>query len=143
MSVLSWRPKTVPDCSIPMLSTLKAAVEGLRYEIIVIEGGSSDNTADILRKHGITQIYNEAQCLGPGRHSWPQLYNFGFSKACGKWAMYASDDTVFGKESVRRAVELLNKQTTTLPEVFSFIKTPKQKPAGTSSELISPMAPNC
>lgn len=94
----------------PMLNSLKDAVEGIRYEVIVIEGDSSDNTSEVLHKHGITQIYNESQHLGPGRHSWPQLYNYGFSKACGKWAMYASDDIIFGKGSIRRAVELLNKQ---------------------------------
>jgi glycosyltransferase involved in cell wall biosynthesis len=111
-----------------MLGTLKAAMEGLRYEIIVIEGGSLDNTIDILRKHGITQIYKESECLGPGRHSWPQLYNFGFSRARGKWAMYASDDIVFGKESVRRAVELLNKQTADVAGGIFFYKNAKAEP---------------
>jgi glycosyltransferase involved in cell wall biosynthesis/ADP-heptose:LPS heptosyltransferase/2-polyprenyl-3-methyl-5-hydroxy-6-metoxy-1,4-benzoquinol methylase len=93
-----------------MLSSLKEAVEGISYEIIVIEGGSSDNTPDVLRKHNITQIYNEKECLGPGRHSWPQLYNFGFSKARGKWAMFASDDITFSENCVSKALGILNKQ---------------------------------
>jgi glycosyltransferase involved in cell wall biosynthesis/predicted SAM-dependent methyltransferase len=111
-----------------MLSSLKEAAEGIRYEVIVVEGGSCDKTPDVLRQHGITQIYNEAQCLGPGRHSWPQLYNFGFSRACGKWAMYASDDIVFGKESVRRAVDLLNRQTDDVAGGIFFYKNAKAEP---------------
>jgi glycosyltransferase involved in cell wall biosynthesis/ADP-heptose:LPS heptosyltransferase/predicted SAM-dependent methyltransferase/predicted O-methyltransferase YrrM len=93
-----------------MISSLKEAVEGISYEIIVIEGGSSDDTPDVLRKHNITQIYKEEECLGPGRHSWPQLYNFGFSKARGKWAMYASDDIAFSEHCISKALEILNKQ---------------------------------
>ena len=73
-----------------MLASLKQATEGVTWEMIVVEGGSSDNTLDVLRAHGVRNVYDETQCLGPGRHSWPQLYNFGFSKARGKWAMYAS-----------------------------------------------------
>jgi ADP-heptose:LPS heptosyltransferase/glycosyltransferase involved in cell wall biosynthesis/2-polyprenyl-3-methyl-5-hydroxy-6-metoxy-1,4-benzoquinol methylase len=111
-----------------MLSSLKAAVEGIRCEIIVIEGGSSDDTVQVLHRHGITQIYNESQCLGPGRHTWPQLYNFGFSKARGKWAMYASDDIVFGRESVGRAVELLNRQADDVAGGIFFYKNAKAEP---------------
>ncbi len=93
-----------------MLSSLKAAAEGVSCEVIVIDGNSSDDTLNILHKHNITQVNNEEKYLGPGRHSWPELYNFGFSKARGTWAMYASDDIVFGKGSITRAVELLNRQ---------------------------------
>ena len=93
-----------------MLSSLEKAAVGVVYELIVVEGGSSDNTLDVLRRHNVWHVYNESQHLRPGRHSWPELYNFGFSKARGKWAMYASDDMVFSPNSVARAVEMLNRQ---------------------------------
>ncbi|MEK7994384.1 MAG: glycosyltransferase family A protein, partial [Planctomycetota bacterium] len=93
-----------------MLSSLKGAADGIDYEVIVVEGGSSDSTRQVLHKHGIRQVYTESECLGPGRHSWSQLYNFGFSKARGEWAMYASDDIVFEKGSVAKAVALLRSQ---------------------------------
>jgi glycosyltransferase involved in cell wall biosynthesis/ADP-heptose:LPS heptosyltransferase len=93
-----------------MLVSLKKAAEGVRYEIIVIEGGSSDNTLEILQKHGVEQMYDETEHMGEGRHSWPQLYNFGFSKAKGRWAMYASDDITFNERCIFRAVALLNRQ---------------------------------
>jgi ADP-heptose:LPS heptosyltransferase/glycosyltransferase involved in cell wall biosynthesis/predicted O-methyltransferase YrrM len=93
-----------------MLASLKEAADGVNYEVIVVEGGSSDHTRQVLRKHGVTQVYAESEYLGPGRHSWSQLYNFGFSKACGTWAMYASDDLVFEKGSLAKAVSLLRAQ---------------------------------
>lgn len=93
-----------------MLASLPAAATGVRYEVIVVEGGSTDNTRQILSKHGVTNIYNEADHFGPGRHSWPKLYNFGFAKARGRYAMYASDDIVFGPGCISDAVEILNAQ---------------------------------
>jgi ADP-heptose:LPS heptosyltransferase/ubiquinone/menaquinone biosynthesis C-methylase UbiE/glycosyltransferase involved in cell wall biosynthesis/predicted O-methyltransferase YrrM len=93
-----------------MLSSLKEAADGIDYEVIIVEGGSCDSARRVLHKHGITQVYAESECLGPGRHSWSQLYNFGFSKARGRWAMYASDDIVFEKGSVAKAVALLRSQ---------------------------------
>jgi glycosyltransferase involved in cell wall biosynthesis len=78
-----------------MLASLKEAADGIDYEVIIVEGGSCDHTRQVLHKHGVTQVYAESEYLGPGRHSWPQLYNLGFSRAHGTWAMYASDDIVF------------------------------------------------
>ncbi len=105
-----------------MLTSLAKATPGLRYEVIAIEGNSSDNTLEILQKHGITQIYNETEYLGKGRHSWPQLYNFGFSKTRGKWVMYASDDIIFNDECITKAVTILNKQNTSVAGGIFFYK---------------------
>lgn len=101
-----------------MLTSLAKATRGVQYEVIVIEGNSSDNTLEILRKHNIRQIYNEKACLGEGRHSWPQLYNYGFSKAKGIWGMYASDDITFHADCISKAAEHLNRQN---PEVAGGI----------------------
>jgi glycosyltransferase involved in cell wall biosynthesis/ADP-heptose:LPS heptosyltransferase len=105
-----------------MLTSLEDAVQDIKYELIVVEGPSSDNTSEILRKHNVTQIYNELECLGPGRHSWSQLYNFGFSKAKGKWAMYASDDIIFSKNCIKNAVSRLNKQNDKIAGGVFFYK---------------------
>jgi len=93
-----------------MLASLKKAAKCVAYEVIVVEGGSTDNTLEVLRKHRIAKVYSEAEWLGRGRHSWPQLYNFGFSKATGRWAMYASDDIIFSEESISWAFRALSSQ---------------------------------
>jgi glycosyltransferase involved in cell wall biosynthesis len=110
-----------------MLVSLSDAIQNTSCEVIVVDGGSSDNTLEVLRRHGVTKIYNEAECLGPGRHSWPQLYNLGFSKARGKWAMYASDDIIFGEGCITEAVKSLNQQTDEVAGGIFFYKNLHEK----------------
>ncbi|MFZ5906228.1 MAG: methyltransferase domain-containing protein [Nitrospirota bacterium] len=116
-----------------MLGSLKKAAEGVRYEVIVIEGNSTDNTGEILEKHGITEIYDEKEHLGKGKHSWPRLYNFGFSKARGKWAMFASDDIVFRDGCFANAIALLNKQQSEVAGGIFFYKNTATDVAGNSA----------
>lgn len=111
-----------------MLDSLKKATRRIVCEIIVVEGGSSDNTLEVLRKHNIKKVYNESEHLGPGRHSWPQLYNFGLSKASGKWAMYASDDIIFAKNCITNASESLNRQKDRIAGGIFFYKNVQSRP---------------
>ncbi len=111
-----------------MLASLKDAITGINCEVIVIKGNSSDNTQEVLHKHGITKTFDEVECLGPGRHSWPELYNFGFSKACGRWAMYASDDIVFSHECITKAINSLNKQKDEVAGGIFFYKNTHPDP---------------
>jgi len=112
-----------------MLTSLKKASEGVRYEVIVIEGNSTDNTQEILQKHGVEQIYSEKEYFGEGKHSWAQLYNFGFSKARGKWAMYASDDIVFHESCIARAIEILSQQHLEIAGGIFFYRNIAAEPA--------------
>ncbi len=105
-----------------MFASLEEAAKCVAYEVIVIEGGSTDNTLDVLRKYKVTKVYSESEWLGPGRHSWPQLYNFGFSKATGKWAMYASDDIIFSKEAISWAFRTLSSQSDKVAGGIFFYK---------------------
>ncbi len=111
-----------------MLVSLTEAAKGICYEVIVIEGGSDDDTMKVLQKHGVANIYVEAEHFGPGRHSWPELYNFGFSKARGKWAMFASDDILFNEGCITRAVKMLNEQKDEVAGGIFFYKNIRTKP---------------
>lgn len=111
-----------------MLESLTIASRGISLEVIVIEGGSTDHTPAVLRKHGVTQVFNELEQLGPGRHSWPQLYNFGFARARGRYAMYASDDIVFGSESITQAVQYLDSLAPSVAGGIFFYKNLHTRP---------------
>jgi len=105
-----------------MLSSLEKAATGVSYEVIAVDGGSSDAASKVLRRHGIGPVYAESEHLGPGRHCWAELYNFGFSKARGTWAMYASDDIEFSAGSIDRAVDLLQRQRSNVAGGIFFYK---------------------
>ncbi len=90
------------------LGSIKAAADGLKYEFIIIDGDSTDGTREVLGRHGINRVYRESEHLGQGHHSWPALYNFGFSRATGRYAMYASDDITFSVGALTDAVRLLD-----------------------------------
>jgi glycosyltransferase involved in cell wall biosynthesis/predicted SAM-dependent methyltransferase len=111
-----------------MLHSLKSAATGINCEVIAIEGGSGDETIDVLHRHGIERIYSEKQVLGPGRHSWSQIFNFGFSRARGKWAMYGSDDIIYGKDCLKNAVDTLRTQDDTVAGGLFFYKNKYTRP---------------
>lgn len=111
-----------------MLESLKNACNGIKCEVIVIDGNSKDNTLQVLQKHGITRVYSESQCLGPGRHSWGQISNFGFAKARGKWVMYGSDDIIFSKNCLSKAVNALDKQSDEVAAGLFFYRNTNSGP---------------
>jgi len=90
-----------------MLASARESARSISMEIIAIDGGSDDRTLEVLTAHHADVILNEHGELGPGRHSWPELYNCGFSKARGKWTMYASDDIEFGPGCLDNAIQVL------------------------------------
>ena len=91
-----------------MLSSLKESAKKIRYELIVIDGNSNDSTMEVLKKFNIKKIFDEKAILGSGKHSWPQLYNYGFQQADGNWGMYASDDIIYQENALDNAIEYLN-----------------------------------
>lgn len=92
-----------------MLASLGPACDGLQAEIIVIDGGSTDGSKDVLSSISGVQVFDEERVLGGGRHSWPELYNFGFNQARGKWSIFASDDILFEPRCFSNALAALNK----------------------------------
>jgi ADP-heptose:LPS heptosyltransferase/glycosyltransferase involved in cell wall biosynthesis len=111
-----------------MLTSLEAAVGNIRCEVIIIDGDSTDNTLQVVQEHGIKKVYSEAQCLGPGRHSWAQVCNLGFSRARGKWAMYGSDDILYSKDCLAEAVQILNRQGPEVAGGLFFYKNAYGRP---------------
>lgn len=105
-----------------MLASIPHAVRGLSYEIIVVDGGSAAETMQLLQSTPFVTVYDEAKELGPGRHSWPLLYNFGFERARGKWAIYASDDITFEENCFSSALAALEAAPPTTAGGIFFYK---------------------
>ena len=101
-----------------MLVSLFKAVRDVSFDIFVIDGDSKDDTLEILKKHGIKNIYKESECMSSGchdgfysgYHSWGEIYNFGFKKTDAEWIMYCSDDIVFNPDCFTNAMKVLRGQ---------------------------------
>lgn len=91
-----------------MLGSLEVAAAGLNYEVLILSGNHSDQAADILKNHPAGQVITEKEVFGPGRQTWPKLYNYLFSKARGRWGMYASDDITFSEGCFNNALHFLD-----------------------------------
>ena len=107
-----------------MLCSLEGATKNISYELIILDGDSSDNTLAVIQEFSPIkpQVYSESDCLGAGRHPLHQLFNFGFSKSVGKRIMFASDDIVFNLECISNAVLELNKQKDDVAGGIMFYK---------------------
>lgn len=94
-------------------SIYKSKLNDLKYEIIVVDNASSDNTVKILKKH-----FPKIICI-------ENKDNFGFSKACnqgvrdssGRYLLFLNPDTEVDKD--------------TIPYMISFME--KNKEAGAST----------
>jgi len=115
--------KKRPVCLDRMLTSLIPAMRGVKYEVIVIDGDSKDNTLEILAKHKVNRIFIESEQFGAGHHSWGELYNFGFSLSDAKWIMYCSDDIIFNENCFTSAIEVLNRQLDAVAGGMFFYRT--------------------
>ena len=74
---LPWPPISVVVCSYNGARTIRDCCEGLQhldypdYEVIVVDDGSTDNTAGIAREYGYRVISTENRGLSAARNTGP------------------------------------------------------------------------
>lgn len=103
------------------------------YEIIVIDGGSSDKTAEIARSYeGVRYIYQTVQGLS-------QAYNMGISAARGKLIAFLAHDDVWTSEKLSVQVDYLITHPDiqyTIARVKFFLEPGFPFPPGFRKELL-------
>lgn len=75
-------------------------------ELIIIDGGSTDNTVEILKKHSDKIEYFESKRDRGIAHAW----NKGLSHASGEWILFlGADDALYEEETLTKVTTHLNK----------------------------------
>jgi len=75
-----------------------AGLNGLRYEIVLVDGGSDDGTLEWCRSQDDVNLIEQGQLLGAVK-----AFNEGAFKATGQYVVLANDDIQFIGDSIWRA----------------------------------------
>jgi glycosyltransferase involved in cell wall biosynthesis len=104
------------------LPFLKATIASVRlsqfdrpYEIIVVDGGSTDGTTDwLLAQHDIiTVVQHNRETIGDAsqrKRSWGYFMNLGFKCAEGRYICLISDDSVVHPDTIANGVRRFDRE---------------------------------
>src|SRR3989344_9212666 len=77
------------------------SVKDLATEIIVVDGGSIDETLKIAKKYQVKIFFYQGE-------NWGHQCQIGLEKAIGDWVLVLDSDEVVAKKLKKEIVELLN-----------------------------------
>lgn len=97
------------------LASLKQMVEsfrhsigvGMEYEIVLVDGGSSDGTLEWCYEQRDVVLIEQGKLLGAVK-----AFNEGFANAKGKYVIIGNDDILFVDESVQAAIAYMEENNT-------------------------------
>ena len=87
-----------------MVDTFRKSIgTGLTYEIILVDGGSTDGSIEWMKQQPDVVLIEQGKLLGAVK-----AFRAGFDKARGKYVIIGNDDVAFRYESVRNAVAFMD-----------------------------------
>lgn len=85
-----------------MVESIRSSAAGLRYEIVVVDGGSSDGSQEWCKSQADISLIEQYKLLGAVK-----AFNAGAEYAVGKYVILANDDIVFLNEGILVAVAFM------------------------------------
>jgi glycosyltransferase involved in cell wall biosynthesis len=91
------------------VESVRAELEGTEYEILVVDGGSTDGTTKwLLRQRDVITIVQHNRGTWAGkpvqRKSWGYFMNLGFMAAHGKYVCMLSDDCLVVPDAIKNGL---------------------------------------
>jgi len=114
-----------------LLERALKSIEDFCDEIIVVDGGSSDNTAEVARSFGKVKYF-----LHPCPDSSAKQKNWAFTQAQGDWILTMDDDEVAGpclRSAIRRLIRDARHTSFRFPRHWLVSESPRR--CATSREL--------
>lgn len=85
------------------LASIRQSCGSVAHEIIVVDGGSTDGTADWLAEQEDVRVVWQGERLGA-----VAAFNAGFAVAAGEYVANSNDDSAYNGDTLKRAVEFLD-----------------------------------
>lgn len=85
-----------------MVYSVRSSVGDASYEIIIVDGGSTDGSLEWLRAQSDVKLIEHGELLGAIK-----AYNDGAALARGEYVVFANDDLTFVGDSIRRALSFM------------------------------------
>ncbi len=105
--VLSYNTK---DITINCLESVLKYTKGIRYEIIVVDNGSTDGSLSSIKKlaenENRIKVVDAGENLGFGRGN-----NLGASKATGKYLLFLNSDTLLIDNALKECLDFVSERT--------------------------------
>lgn len=105
------------------LDSVRAACAGLAFELIVVDGGSVDGTAEFLQEQPDVRVVWQGRRLGA-----VAAFNAGFELASGEYVANLNDDCTVRGGVLRAACQLLD-QDSKVGQVAIAFADPRHSPA--------------
>lgn len=86
------------------LESVLGSVEGLNYEIVVVDNGSSDDSRSLLGKYA-TRYKNIYLVKNSENKGFPEANNIGVHKSRGKYVLFLNSDTIVKKDAIKGIIK--------------------------------------
>ena len=88
---------------VPAIQSFRESAQGVSYEIVIVDGGSTDGTLQWLRTQDDVRLIEQGKLVGAVK-----AFNAGFKAARGRYVANLNDDLVVCESTLKDAVDYLD-----------------------------------